>query len=61
MPKYTVVTDFKDLQDNKKLYKKGDRYPKPVNKKISKERLEELSTKNNAKNTIFISETEEQE
>jgi hypothetical protein len=39
--------DFKDLQDKGKIYRKGDTFPKPGNKKVEKERLEELlSTEN---------------
>lgn len=46
--KYEVIQDFKDLQDNNKIYLKGDTFPKPSNKKIEEERLTELlSDKNN--------------
>ncbi|WP_100373074.1 hypothetical protein [Bacillus sp. FJAT-45037] len=44
---YEVLEDFKDLKDKNKIYRKGDTYPKPVNKKISEARLEELSSANN--------------
>jgi hypothetical protein len=37
--KYEAVEDFRDLQDGGKVYFAGDRYPNPVNKKISDERI----------------------
>ncbi|WP_410864004.1 hypothetical protein [Peribacillus sp. SIMBA_075] len=44
---YQAIVDFKDLQDKGKVYRKGDTFPKPGNKKVEKERLEELlSTEN---------------
>jgi hypothetical protein len=45
--KYEVLIKFKDGQDGGKLYKKGDRYPKPANKKIEDERIKELLSSNN--------------
>lgn len=45
--KYEVVQKFKDVQDNGKVYQKGDRYPKPLNKKVSEERLNELASTSN--------------
>lgn len=45
--KYIVIRDFKDLEDKNKIYRKGDRYPKPSNKKISDERLTQLSSNDN--------------
>ncbi|ULM99650.1 hypothetical protein L8956_09045 [Peribacillus frigoritolerans] len=44
---YQAIVGFKDLQDKGKIYRKGDTFPKPGNKKVEKERLEELlSTEN---------------
>lgn len=45
--KYIVASNFKDLEDGGKLYKKGDTFPQPANKKISKKRLDELLSKDN--------------
>lgn len=45
--KYEVIHPFHDLQDKNKVYGIGDRFPKPANKTVSKERLEELSSNNN--------------
>jgi hypothetical protein len=39
--------DFKDLQDKGKIYRKGDAFPKPANKKVEAERLEELLSSEN--------------
>lgn len=40
MPKYVVIKDFKDLQDNNHIYRVGDKYPRKGRPK--KERIEEL-------------------
>lgn len=45
--KYIVVEDFMDLKDRKKVYRKGDVYPSPANKKVSDERIKELTSKDN--------------
>ncbi|MBT2718328.1 hypothetical protein [Bacillus sp. ISL-57] len=45
--KYQVTVDFKDLQDKDKIYRKGDSFPKPGNKKVEEERLEELLSSEN--------------
>ncbi|WP_336866392.1 hypothetical protein [Peribacillus frigoritolerans] len=48
--KYQAIVDFKDLQDKGKIYRKGDTFPKPANKKVEYERLDELlSSKNKLK------------
>lgn len=39
---YQAIVDFKDLQDKGKIYRKGDTYPKPANKRVEDKRLEEL-------------------
>ncbi|MDK3656266.1 hypothetical protein O0A22_11670 [Staphylococcus pseudintermedius] len=55
--KYIVIKKFIDLQDNNKIYEIGDRFPKPANKKISDERLNELLNSDNRQGTPLI-ETE---
>lgn len=66
MTKYIVLHDFKDLQDvdsktNKnKIYAKNDTYPNPVNKKISKERLAQLTSANNNQKRPVIQEVAEE-
>ena len=57
--KYVVIEDFKDLQDKNKVYTKGDTYPNPANKKVSKERLEELASTKNKQNRPVIKEVKE--
>ncbi|WP_102707017.1 hypothetical protein [Terribacillus saccharophilus] len=56
--KFVAVQDFKDLQDNGKVYLKGDSFPKPVNKNVSDERLQELLTAVNNQNRSVIKEVE---
>ncbi|UII58120.1 hypothetical protein LS684_21090 (plasmid) [Cytobacillus spongiae] len=52
--KYQVIQDFKDLQDNGKIYRKEDSFPKPANKKVDEDRLEELlSSENNQKRPVI--------
>ena len=43
---YRVISDFADLQDNKRFYVAGDVFPRN-GLKVSNDRLKELSTKNN--------------
>ncbi|WP_083334807.1 hypothetical protein [Sediminibacillus halophilus] len=43
---YEVIESFRDLEDDKEYFE-GDRFPKPANKKVSEERLKELSSSNN--------------
>ena len=43
--KYLVLKTFLDGQDSGKRYVKGETFPKPINKKISKERIKELQEK----------------
>lgn len=59
--KYIVVEDFTDLQDGNKVYRKGDVYPSPSNKNVSKKRLNELSSDNNRKGAPLIKEVKEDE
>lgn len=55
---YVVIHDFKDLEDKNKVYCAGETFPKPANKKISKERIDELSSKNNKIGKVLIKETD---
>lgn len=59
MAKYEVIRDFTDLQDKNKVYRKGDVYPNPVNKKVSKKRIDELSTDENKIGAPLIKEIKE--
>lgn len=58
--KFEVIEDFKDLQDKNKLYFKGDTFPRPANKKVDDERLEELLTNTNKQGRPVIKEQEEE-
>lgn len=40
--KYIVTSDFRDGQDNGKMYSKDDTFPKPANKKIEDDRIQFL-------------------
>jgi uncharacterized protein (DUF2249 family) len=60
MSKYIVLEDFTDLKDKKKVYRRGDHYPKPVNKKISQKRLDELASSKNKLGVPLIKAIEEQ-
>jgi len=59
--KYNVIRDFKDLKDKNKIYKRGDSYPKPANKKVSDERIKQLTTKNNKQGRPVIEAIEEEQ
>lgn len=59
--KYEAIAAFKDGQDDNKQYHKGDRYPFPANKKVSAERLKELSSEKNKAGYPVIKEVEEKE
>lgn len=59
--KYIVIESFKDLHDNNKVYKKGEHYPKPSNKKVSKKRIDELSTDKNKIGAPVIEEIKREE
>ena len=43
---YKVITQFKDLQDKNRIYEVGDTFP-ATKRKVSKERLDELSGDSN--------------
>lgn len=60
MSKYVVLHDFTDLQDKNKVYRKGETYPRPTNKKVTKNRIEELSSNKNKRKMPLIKEVEEQ-
>ena len=59
--KFVAIQDFKDLLDKDKIYYKGDRYPKPVNKIVSDERLEQLLTHTNKQGRPVIEEVKEEQ
>lgn len=58
MGKYTVLTDFKDLQDKNHVYRKGDKYPRTGRGK--KERIDELSSSDNDLGYPVIEEVDEE-
>ncbi|MCM3208495.1 hypothetical protein [Paenibacillus illinoisensis] len=53
---YTVIKDFKDLQDENHIYRAGDKYPRKGRGK--KERIEELSGSENLRGEPLIVEEE---
>jgi len=53
--KYVVVHRFKDLQDNNRIYRPGDKFNHAGK---TKERIKELSSKNNKIGKILIKEAE---
>ncbi|UXR74946.1 MULTISPECIES: hypothetical protein [unclassified Staphylococcus] len=59
MAKYEVLKTFKDLQDNDKLYKKGNTFPRPANKKVDEERILELSSSDNRQRKPLIKKIED--
>lgn len=52
--KFIVKKDFKDLQDQNHVYRKGDYYPRKGRAK--KDRVEELTTDQNAHGVPLIEE-----
>ncbi|PTF19881.1 Rho termination protein [Staphylococcus devriesei] len=56
---YKVIEYFTDLQDDDYTYNVGDTFPRK-GLTVSKERLTELSTKNNRQNKPLIKRVEEQ-
>lgn len=52
---YKVIKSFTDLQDERYLYKVDDTFPRK-GKKVSSERLEELSTSSNRRGEPLIVE-----
>lgn len=59
MKKYTVIKYFTDLQDSGFAYHEGDIFPRE-GLKVSKERLEELSTSANRRKQPLIKEVIEE-
>ena len=57
---YRVVEMFTDLQDNNYKYEVGSTFPRK-GKRVTKKRLQELSTVNNKRKTILIEEIEDKE
>lgn len=58
MAEYKVIKDFKDLQDNNHIYYKGDPFPRE-GAEVSEERIEELASENNKRNTVLIEAVKE--
>lgn len=56
--KYVAIKDFADLQDNKRLYRAGEAYPRE-GLEVSKERLAELSSSQNKAGFCVIKAVEE--
>ena len=52
---YRTIARFTDLQDNNRLYRVGDEFPRP-GLKVSKKRLQELSTNANRRKIPLIAE-----
>jgi hypothetical protein len=57
---YRVVADFKDLEDNKYLYKVGKPFPRE-GIEVSERRLAILSTDQNAAKKVLIEKVEEEQ
>lgn len=55
---YRVKMAFRDAKDGEYLYNAGDVYPRK-GKKVTKARIEELSTENNAAGVPLIVEVKE--
>lgn len=58
--RYTVISDFTDLQDNNFKYRVGDEFPRP-GMKVSDERIDELSTTKNRRGLPMIEEEPKEE
>ena len=57
--KYVAIRDFADLQDNKRLYRAGEAYPRE-GLEVSEQRLAELSSSQNKAGFCVIKAVEEQ-
>ena len=55
---YRVIEYFEDLQDNRQPYNVGDVFPKG-DKKVTKERLNELATDKNRRHIPLIEKVEQ--
>lgn len=56
--KYIVIRNFTDLEDKNKKYEVNDPFPKPANKKVSEDRLRELSSADNRQGKVLIQKVE---
>lgn len=50
---FTVIRRFMDLQDNKHIYRVGDKFPRP-GYEASEERIQRLLSTNNKAGKVFI-------
>lgn len=57
MAKYKVIKAFTDLQDDNHVYRVGDKFPRSGRAK--KERIEELSSSDNAQGEPVIEEVDD--
>ncbi|WP_117161343.1 hypothetical protein [Paraliobacillus sp. X-1268] len=57
--KYIVIESFRDLEDDKE-YEKDKAFPRPANKNIKQERLDELASSDNKAGRPLIQKVEEQ-
>jgi hypothetical protein len=57
---YKAIEQFKDLKDDRFLYKVGDKFPRK-GKRVSKARLAELLGSDNRRGRPVIAEVEEEE
>ncbi|SDX65218.1 hypothetical protein [Salimicrobium album] len=58
MAKYKVVAGFRDKETGK-AYVENDTFPRPANKKVSAERIKELSSENNNAKKVLIKKVKE--
>lgn len=58
MAEYTVIKPFTDLQDNRHVYRAGDKYPRP-GFSVSMERINALASSNNKRHEALIMLVEE--
>ncbi|EAG3249419.1 hypothetical protein [Listeria monocytogenes] len=56
MSKYVVLKSFSDLEDDKHIYRKGDKYP--FRGKVKKSRTDELMSPDNKLGEPLITELE---
>lgn len=59
--KFKVLHRFIDLQSKNRVYEEGDIFPRPANKKLSDERIEELTTSKNKRGKALIEEIKEEQ
>lgn len=58
--KYIVIEKFKDLQDKDRIYEVGDKFP-ATKRKVSEERIAELSSTDNLIGKVLIELVEKKE